>query len=128
MFCLALFNSTTLHGIINVVIGMEINKKLIGIRIMQRRKSRGLTQEDLAEKVGLSKNHISNIECGKYVPTTQLIMQICNILGETPDYYLIGRITEETEKITALVKSMPAHSQDILLCLLDAYIKRISSE
>lgn len=33
---------------------MEIDKKLIGIRIMQQRKAHGLTQEELAEKIGYS--------------------------------------------------------------------------
>lgn len=51
---------------------MEIDKKLIGIRIMQQRKAHGMTQEDLAEKIGYSKNHLSGVECGKYTPTIQL--------------------------------------------------------
>lgn len=56
---------------------------------MQRRKALGLTQEELSEQIGLSKNHLSNIERGIYLPTTQAVMQICTALGETPDYYLI---------------------------------------
>lgn len=90
---------------------------------MQRRKVMGLSQESLAEQVGLSKNHISNIECGKYLPTTKLIMQICGILGETPDYYLIGKISEETDKITSLVKSLPIDSQKIVCRLIEAYLE-----
>lgn len=110
-----------------VVIDVEINKKLIGIRIMQRRKSLGLTQEDLAEKVGLSKNHLSNIECGKYLPTTQFIIQICNILGETPDYYLIGKLSEESSKFESLLAGLPAESQRIICRLLETYVAEISS-
>lgn len=106
---------------------MDINKKLIGIRIMQRRKAMRLTQEDLSEKVGLSKNHLSNIECGKYLPTTQLIFQICEILGETPDYYLIGKLSEESTNISALIKGLPADSQRIVCRLLETYIEEISS-
>ena len=83
--------------------GVKINKKLIGVRIMQRRKTAGLTQDELAEKVGLSPNHISNIECGKNLPTTKFILQVCSILGETPDYYLLGKVGEDTDEITRLV-------------------------
>ncbi len=107
---------------------MDINKKLIGTRIMQRRKAKGLTQENLAEQIGLSKNHISNIECGKYLPTTSCLFQICNIWGATPDYYLIGRITEETDKISNLVRSLPTRSQTILYRLVEAYLEEISNE
>lgn len=110
-----------------MVINVEINKKLIGIRIMQRRKSLGLTQEYLAEKVGLSKNHLSNIECGKYLPTTQFILQICDILGETPDYYLIGKLTEEPSKLESLLGRLPTESQRIVCRLLEVYVEEIGS-
>ena len=105
---------------------VEINEKLIGIRIMQRRKALGLSQEELAEQVGLSKNHISNIECGKSLPTTRFILQICSILGETPDYYLIGKITEETDRISELVKRLPDKSQYVLCRVLEIYLDQIS--
>ena len=86
----------------------------------------GLSQEELAEQVGLSKNHISNIECGKSMPTTRFILQICSILGETPDYYLIGKITEETDRISELVKQLPDKSQHVLCRVLEIYLDQIS--
>ena len=54
---------------------MNDSKRLIGLRIMQRRKELGLSQEKLAEKLGISKNHLSNIERGKYIPTTEFIFK-----------------------------------------------------
>lgn len=36
---------------------MNIDKKLIGIRIMIKRKEKGLSQEELSEMIGYSKNH-----------------------------------------------------------------------
>lgn len=74
---------------------MKIDKKLIGIRIMTKRKECGLSQETLAEIIGYSKNHLSSVERGKYTPTTNFIIAICNALGETPDYYLIGTPTKK---------------------------------
>lgn len=101
---------------------MEIENKLIGIRIMQRRKEKGLNQEELSELIGYSKNHISNIERGIYVPTTKFIFEICNALGGTPDYYLIGKISEETEDIVTLLKKLPNDTQKIIHQLLKTYI------
>ena len=78
---------------------LNFDKKLIGIRIMQKRKEHGLSQEKLAEKIGISKNHLSNIERGNNTPTLKFLFDICNVLGETPDYYLLGVISNETHEI-----------------------------
>ena len=96
--------------------GVKINKKLIGVRIMQRSKTAGLTQDELAEKVGLSPNHISNIECGKNLPTTKFILQVCSILGETPDYYLLGKVGEDTDEITRLVRELTPDLKRVFDC------------
>ena len=107
--------------------GVNINKKLIGVRIMQRRKTAGLTQDQLAEKVGLSPNHISNIECGKNLPTTKFILQVCNILGETPDYYLLGKIGEDTNEITRLVRQLSPDYQRVLRRLLETFQEEVEN-
>lgn len=95
---------------------------------MIKRKEKGISQEELSEMIGYSKNHISNIERGKYVPTTAFVFEICNTLGETPDYYLIGNATENTDKITSLIKTLPEYSQNILLKLIELYISEITKE
>lgn len=95
---------------------------------MIKRKEKGISQEELSEMIGYSKNHISNIERGKYVPTTAFVFEICNTLGETPDYYLIGNATETTDKITSLSKTLPEYSQNILLKLIELYISEITKE
>ncbi len=101
---------------------MEFNKHLIGTRIMQRRKALGLTQEQLAEKTNISKNHLSSIERGKHAPTIELLFRLCNVTGETPDYYLIGKITEETVPIQRLIESLPDSSQKMAGLLLQTYL------
>lgn len=93
---------------------------------MQRRKEHRYTQEQLSEQLGISKNHLSGIERGLYVPTVQLIFQICNVLGETPDYYLIGKISiEDTNKTLQLFQSMPTHAQKITLKLIETYLEEL---
>ncbi len=89
---------------------------------MLKRKEKRFSQEQLAEIIGYSKNHLSNIERGKNIPTTLFIFEICNALGETPDYYLIGTPSESTDQITALVKALPESNQKILIKLLECYI------
>ena len=44
-------------------------KRLIGARIKSLRRGRGLTQEKVAEKTGISVNYLSRIERGLENPT-----------------------------------------------------------
>lgn len=110
-----------------MVIGMEIDKKLVGDRIKRRRKAAGLTQEALAEQIELSKNHLSNIERGRYLPTIEALMMICNALGQTPDYYLIGKISPETDRISQMVKRLSEDSQRVLYRLIETYLEERSA-
>ena len=40
------------------------------------RKQKGLTQEDLAKEVGVTRQTIISIETGEYIPTTYLALTI----------------------------------------------------
>jgi putative transcriptional regulator len=40
-----------------------------------------MTQQDLAEKVSVSRQTINSIEAGKYVPSTVLALKIARIFG-----------------------------------------------
>lgn len=106
---------------------MDINKKLVGIRIMQRRKAKGLTQEELSEQIGISKNHLSGIERGVYLPTVSTIIKICNILGFSPDYYLIGHISIDEDEVTGLIRQLPGNEQNVLKKLLEVYLVEFSN-
>ncbi len=50
----------------------------------------GINQNLLAEKVDISRNHLSNIERGREKPSFDLLIDLCNILRVTPDYLLMG--------------------------------------
>jgi len=106
---------------------VKLNKKLIGTRIMQRRKACGYTQEQLSEKIDYSKNHISSVERGICVPTTQFIFKICSVLGETPDYYLIGKANGQTNETARLIESLPPDAQMITRKLIETYIENMNN-
>ena len=57
----------------------------IGLRIVALRKLAGLTQEQLSERAGLQRSHISKIEAGKYAVTFETIQAIAEALGMTVD-------------------------------------------
>lgn len=103
---------------------MDANSRLIGKRIKFRREAAGLSQEQLAERLELSKNHISSIECGKSMVTTKGLLALCDVLGGTPNYYLIGELSPETDSITSLIRLLNPAEQKTLIRLLNAYLEQ----
>lgn len=59
-------------------------KKLLGKRIQNIRKSKKLTQEQIAEIIGIETASLSNIENGKYYPTAENLEKIINVLEVQP--------------------------------------------
>jgi len=55
---------------------MQTAKELLGMRIREVRKQRGLSQEKLAEKVGVDPKQISRIEGGKSAPSFETLDSI----------------------------------------------------
>ena len=55
-------------------------KKLIGNRIKTLRQTKGISQEELAEKTSLNTKYISSIERGKANPTLDTFIKIADAL------------------------------------------------
>ena len=66
----------------------------IGSRISKCRKEKGLTQEELAGKLGVSSQAVSKWENDASCPDIQLLPQLCRILGITTDELLTGETNE----------------------------------
>ncbi len=67
--------------------------KQIGDRIFKKRKTMKMTQSELAEKVGVSTQMISNLECGKKAIRPENLVKICEVLNMSADYILTGNNT-----------------------------------
>lgn len=59
-------------------------------RIAQARKARGLTQVQLAEKIGLSRNYVWMMESGDRVPPDRTVADICRVLGVNETWLRTG--------------------------------------
>ena len=57
-------------------------------RMKLARKALGLSQEELARQIEVSRQTINMIERGDYNPTLKLCIQICHALGKTLDELL----------------------------------------
>lgn len=60
-----------------------------GEKIRALRTEKGLTQTQLADKVGLVKGSISAYEQGKKYPSVEVLIKLCSVFDVSSDY-LIG--------------------------------------
>lgn len=67
---------------------IEINMIEIGRRIKELRIESGMTQQQLAQKIGVATNTISQYEKGLSKTSIDVIVNLAAVLGTTADYLL----------------------------------------
>ena len=68
----------------------------IGDRIKIEREKKNMTQKDLAEKLGKTKNMITEIEKGRSIGQWEKLGELCDILDVSADY-ILGREKKEKD-------------------------------
>lgn len=76
---------------------MAVDFAIIGKRIKEARKKKGLTQEKLVEKMDVSIAYLSKVETGKIHINLERLSQICSILGVSEGEILNG-VANNSEK------------------------------
>ena len=72
----------------------EMGMVEVGLRIIERRKRLGLTQEALAEKADVTTQFVSYAESGKRAMRPENLLKMANALGVSTDYLLTGQIID----------------------------------
>ena len=67
-----------------------MDQEKIGVFISTLRKEHGMTQQQLADAIGVSNKTISKWECGKGMPELALIVPLCHILQISINEFLSG--------------------------------------
>lgn len=81
--------------------------KTIGERIKDARIQRGITQEDVAKRLGIGRAAYSNIENGHSLVSVEHLINLCRILSKPPSYFL-GMIQDtETDELVAIFRTLP---------------------
>lgn len=50
--------------------------KEIGKEVKKARENSGLTQQELSSRVEISRNYLSDIECGRYIPSVPKLLSL----------------------------------------------------
>lgn len=64
-------------------------ENIFGQRLRELRQKKGLTQRELAKRLGISPSAVGMYEQGRREPENSLLSELCRILDTTTDY-LIG--------------------------------------
>lgn len=104
---------------------MKTTKELLGARIKELRKVCGLSQEQLAEKIGVEPRHMSRIEVGKNYPTIDRLEKIAEALNvplkDFFDFMHLDSPDTRALKIDELVKGMNEDYQRIIYKIVRAF-------
>lgn len=105
---------------------MDVQYKSIGKRIKLRRKELNIKQNELAEKLNISNNHLSSVENGREKPSLELLLNICELLNVTPDYLLLGNMHTNDISQDILASLRLCTEEDVLLArnIIELLIKR----
>ncbi|MDE7244881.1 MAG: helix-turn-helix domain-containing protein [Oscillospiraceae bacterium] len=98
-----------------------------GQAIQRIRRERGMTQEQLAEKIDVASNTISRIERGYLLPALPTLIDICNVLETGADSILAAYITKDTpirwtplaEKMEGIEPEKQHKIETILDCIIE---------
>lgn len=67
-----------------------MDSKLVGAQIARLRKEKGLTQNDLGDRLGVSFQAVSKWERGETLPDTAILLDLANALETSVDFILTG--------------------------------------
>lgn len=113
---------------------MEVDKIVTGKRIRALRKESGLTQEELATKLGLNnKSSISQYEKGDALPGDDIKIQMCEIFNCTLDYLMCKSDIRNTQKVklddmeiafASGIKGLNKENQETLKNIMDGLLAK----
>ena len=73
---------------------MSVDYEKLGLRVRQQRELNGLTQSQLARKVGITGSFIGHIERGEKKASVDTVVALCNALEISPTVLLQDSLSD----------------------------------
>jgi transcriptional regulator with XRE-family HTH domain len=113
----------------------EINSsaQAIGQRLAEIRRSRSLTQIQLAEKIGINQYQISDYETGRLHLSDEMIIRLAQALSTSADSILgLNEVSTESPSLKLMkrlqkIENLPPNQQKVLLKNIDMFLKAAES-
>lgn len=98
---------------------MKSEKEKLGSRIKAYRKARGISQEQLAEMIGIEPKHVSRLEVGTSYPTIDRLEKIARALhvpmGSFFDRGNQEQLSEKAKRLELMIRELDSDYQRIIL-------------
>lgn len=99
--------------------------RTVGLRVKEKRKGKGFTQEELARRIGVTRQNISNIEHGKVSISSADIVRFSIELETTPDELLLGK--KENQIILNMFNECTGNEATIIIRTI-LFLKKLLEE
>lgn len=109
-----------------------MNEIMIGRRIREERLHLNLTQEILAEDVGLTTAYIGQVERGERNLTLENLVKVANRLGVTVDYLLSDSVNAQKDttviKLSQLLNGRTLNEKELAFSLIETLFSHLDRE
>lgn len=102
--------------------------QILGEKIRELRQKHDVSQENLAEKIGLNRTSISNIEAGRQLAPLDVMYKICHTLGTElhfllPTYSEVSKLVSKSDNTfeELKTKNVSESSIEVIKNILDKY-------
>lgn len=106
---------------------MKTTRELLGARIKELRKLKGLSQDQLSEKIDIEPKHLSRIEVGRSYPSLNTLEKTAKALNvEIKDLFEFTHHAENKEvalNINKFLKEADADKQRLILKVIRAVVR-----
>lgn len=101
----------------------------VGKRIKELRKEQKLTQQQLADKVGVTYIQIGRYETGKSNASADILQKVAAALGTTADFLMSGGNAEQLSDKELLqqfkeVELLPSDDKHLIKTFIDAFLTK----
>lgn len=105
-----------------------IGMKEIGLVIRERRKAVKMTQQELADKAGVSRRHVAAIEAGTANPTLWVTAELSKVLNMSVDavIYDLDDLQTEIAELQNYISQYPEEVQALAIDTVKFLCKRIN--
>ena len=101
-------------------------EKIIGKKIQEFRKKKGITQEDLAEVIDISPHYLSALERGLYNIKLETLVKILNYLDCSADDVFCDVVNKSfavtSSRLSERLENLPIEEQNKILAVVDTMI------
>jgi len=93
-------------------------KIILGETVRELRRQKGLTQEQLAEYIGMQPTTIASIETGRSFISSEALSALCNYFNVEPSFFFFSRVRilsdEDNDYINDIKRALPGFSSSKL--------------